>query len=221
MAAHTSVSSHERLKPPRARVTSTDTTTAISKKTSTTISMTRKIVQDPARDSAARLICPEGAGRRASNPWIMERAALRPLMLALLAAFSTAVPVPASASDSACTADPFVDSFDVAAKARRDVYRIGETALIDVLVTDRFTGTPQEDVDVGVFVEGKGDRVVLDASKTDQNGHALLRLRLKRSHVEPGWAEAFAAAWDPINTPVYCTGRYGYREYPKLFRIRR
>lgn len=142
-------------------------------------------------------------------------------MLALLVGLGTAVPAPVSAAGFTCTPNQSIDSFDVVAKARRDVYRIGETALVDVRVTDSLTGEPQEDVDAGVFVEGKGDRAVLDVSKTDDNGHVLLRLRLKRSHVEPGWARAWAAAWESINTPVYCTGRSGYREYPKLFRIRR
>ncbi len=142
-------------------------------------------------------------------------------MLALLVGLGILAPAQASATAFACTPDQYVDSFDLVAKARRDVYRIGETALVDVYVTDSFTGEPQEDVDAGVFVEGKGDRAVLDVSKTDERGHVLLRLRLKRSHVEPGWARAWAAAWESINTPVYCTGRYGYREYPKLFRIRR
>lgn len=142
-------------------------------------------------------------------------------MLALLVGLGAAVPTPASAAGVACTPNESVDSFDVVAKARHDVYRIGETALVDVRVTDSITGEPQEDVDAGVFVEGKGDRVILDVSKTNERGRVLLRLRLERSHVEPGWARAWAGAWESINTPVYCTGRYGYREYPKLFRIRR
>ncbi len=148
----------------------------------------------------------------------MTRTTIRYLTLALLVTLAGGTVVPISAA-TACASDQSIDSFDVVAEARRDVYRIGETALVDVWVTDKVTGAPQQDVDAGVVVEGRGDRAVFDVSKTDEEGHALLRLRLKRSDVSPGWARSFAGAWDPINTPVYCTGRHGYREYPKLFRV--
>jgi len=149
----------------------------------------------------------------------MARTITRHLMLAFLIVGTLAVFGPASPAHSSCTAYQSAETFDVEAKARRDVYKVGDTALVDVWVTDKLTGTPQNDVNAGVVVEGKRDRAIVDVAETDENGHALVRLRLKRSHVEPGWAKALAAAWDPINTPAYCTGRYGYREYPKLFFI--
>ena len=128
--------------------------------------------------------------------------------------------IPGSAAQTRC-ADEYVDSFDVIAKARHAAYSIGQTALIDVRVTDRLTGAPQRDADVGVMVEGKGNREVLGAARTGDNGWALVRLSLKPTRVKPGWAQAWVAAWENINTPVYCTGRYGTREYPRLFRITR
>jgi hypothetical protein len=110
----------------------------------------------------------------------------------------------------------------VVAEARRDYYRIGRTAVIDIWATDAITGMPAGDVDAGALVQqGKRDKVVVGLTKTDAEGHAVVRLRLKRSVVEPGWARTTAAAWQSYNTPVYCgISRSGYRTYRRLFFIR-
>ena len=125
---------------------------------------------------------------------------------------------PGSAANTAC-AGHYLDSFDVTAKARRARYSIGQTALIDVRVTDRVTGAPQAGADVGVMIDGKGDKHVLGAAQTGSDGKALVRVPLKPRYVEPGWARSYVAAWENVNTPVYGTGRYGTREYPRLFRV--
>lgn len=129
------------------------------------------------------------------------------------------MPVSASADLPSCTGDN-VESYEVTATAARSSYRIGQTAVVHLHVTDSVTGMPAGDVDTGIAVEGRGKRMLMDASKTDDDGEAVVQVDLRRRHVEPGWAEALAVAWQAINTPVYCTGRSGYRSYPKLFRIR-
>ena len=138
-------------------------------------------------------------------------------MAALL--WAIVLPIPRSAAGS-CPTDQYVESFDVVARARRQVYRIGETALVQVRVTDSVTGQPQPGIDAAVFIEGRGNHAVGDAAETNERGRARLRLKLARRQTKAGDASALAAAWEPINTPVYCTGRYGYRHYPKLFLIK-
>lgn len=125
-----------------------------------------------------------------------------------------------AAARTDCAGIGYVKSFDVTAAARRSVYRIGQTAVVDLFVTDSVTGMPVSDADSGVFMRGRGDKSLFAVDKTGTEGHVVLRLDLKRSHTEPGWARAMAVAWESINTPAYCTGRYGSREYPRLFRIR-
>lgn len=121
---------------------------------------------------------------------------------------------------TACAGAAYAQTFDVTAAARRPVYRIGETAIVDLFVSDSVTGMPVSDADAGLLIRGRGKRSVFGFDKTDAEGHTVLRLSLRRSKARPGWARALAAAWESIDTPAYCTGRYGSREYPRLFRIR-
>ena len=136
------------------------------------------------------------------------------LLLALLPAHT------APARDASC-ADSYVPAFEITAEARRDTYRLGQTAVIDLRVTDRFTGRPQSNTWAGLMMDGRRDKILFGYDKTDDEGRAVVRIRLKRTALEPGWARAHAAAWEPVNSPAYCTGRYGERSYRRLFRIRR
>lgn len=129
------------------------------------------------------------------------------------------VPVQAApAADAACSENS-IPAFDVTAVSRRPSYRVGQTAVVDLHVRDAFTGQPQSGINAGLLVEGRRDRAVFGYDKTDEEGHALARVRLLPRSVKPGWARATAAAWEPITTPAVCTGRHGYREYKRLFRI--
>ena len=140
------------------------------------------------------------------------------LILAVVA--SVGLPSSPVAARTECSAE-YVDSYDVRAKPRRNIYRMGQTALIDVIVEDSVTGTRVSDVDAGLVVLGRGKRSPYGLGTTDTEGRLTLRLPLRPSSIRPGWAHAFVAAYEYVNTPVYCTGRYGQREYKKLFRIRR
>ncbi len=119
-----------------------------------------------------------------------------------------------------CGGVGYAETFEVSAQPRRPVYRIGQIAVIDLFVTDSVTGFPVSDADAGLMIRGRGKKWLFAVGKTGDEGHVVLRLRLKRSRVKSGWARTFVAAWESIDTPAYCTGRYGYREYPRLFRIR-
>ena len=110
---------------------------------------------------------------RSPRPWVFL------VLLGLLAGAASVPAAAAAPTASTCARSVPLETFEVIAEARRDAYRIGQTALVDVWVTDRFTGLPQEDVDAGAFLEGRDDHAVVDASKTDEDGHALLRLRLR------------------------------------------
>lgn len=140
-------------------------------------------------------------------------------MLALVVALG-GLPGTGAAAPAHCAGVGYDETYEVTARARRDVYRIGQTAVVDLFVTDSITGMPASDVRAGLVIEGRDKSSPVDVGKTDDEGHAVLDLRLRRSYVKAGWARALAAAWKPIITPLYCTSRYGYREYPRLFRIR-
>ena len=131
-----------------------------------------------------------------------------------------ALPGSAPAAPADDCSRPYAETFHITADARRKSYRIGQTALVDVRVTDKLTGQPEDGVNTGVFVQGRRDKVVFGVSKTDGDGSALLHLRLKRSATRPGWARGTAVASEAMDTPVYCTGRYGDRTYKRLFFIR-
>lgn len=141
------------------------------------------------------------------------------VVLALVMTWGGLASEPAAAR-TYCGGTRYVETFDVTAEARQSVYRIGETAVVDLFVTDSVTGMRVSDADAGVMIRGRKDKWLFAVDKTGAEGHVVLRLHLKRSRVERGWARTMTTAWESINTPAYCTGRYGYREYPRLFRIR-
>ncbi len=141
------------------------------------------------------------------------------ILLALLVA---GLMIPrASATPRACANPIPAETYTVTAEARRDVYRLGQMVEVDVFVTDSITGLPAEDVQAAIWLEGRKDKWLAASGPTDERGHVLLTGRLKRSDFEPGWAHAFAAAWESFMTPLLCADRYGWEEYPKLFRITR
>ena len=139
-------------------------------------------------------------------------------VLALLLALGLA-PAAASSPTADCATPIPVETFDVRAEPRRDSYRIGETARVDIFVTDSLTGLPASDVHAGVIIDARKDHAVFDYGKTDERGHLALKLRLRAKAIDPGWAHTIAYAWDWINTPVYCDARWGDAVYPRFFRI--
>lgn len=151
----------------------------------------------------------------------MRRHVKRFLVAAILS--SVLVPGPASVSAAPADCSEAIETFDVRAEARRPSYRIGETALVDVWVTDKVTGFPEANIMSGVILEPKHKKkVVYDVDYTSSEGHVLLRLELKDDgRVKPGKTKASAIAHERLDNPVYCGSRYGYSEYDNLFRIRR
>ncbi|HVL64276.1 MAG TPA: hypothetical protein VM573_03795 [Actinomycetota bacterium] len=129
-----------------------------------------------------------------------------------------AVPVAAPADPACAQAE---ETMEVSARARRKVYSVGETAVIDVSVTDRLTGRAEEDVDAGAVIRGKKKTPLMAFGETDSDGTAVLRIPLKPDEVRPGWQRVQLSAWDSIRTPVLCTARSGGRIYEKLFRVAR
>lgn len=143
------------------------------------------------------------------------------LVATSLALAASAGSAPVAAAPVGCSTE--IETLNIDAQARRSSYRIGQTALVDVLVTDRLTGMPESDIHSGILLQPRHKKkVVMDIGRTDERGHVLLRLKLTDDgRVKPGKTEAGVGAWDPVRTPLYCGDRYGYRAYDNLFRIRR
>ena len=136
------------------------------------------------------------------------------LVIALAAA-----PAPWAVARVECSDDQNVESFEVTARPHRRVYRIGQTAVVDISVKDSLTGAPVTDVDAGLFIR-REDKAIYGYGKTNAEGRTTVSIPLRRSSVRPGWIRVWVVAYEPITTPAYCTGRYGEREYKRFFRIR-
>ena len=145
--------------------------------------------------------------------------------LLFLAVAIAAVPAPSAVARVECSAQT-VESFDVTARPHQRVYRIGETAVVDITVKDSLTGAPATDVDAGLFIRdggrrgGRDGKAVFGYGKTNTEGRTTVRMPLRRSSVRPGWIRVWVVAYEAITTPAYCAGRYGEREYKRFFRIR-
>jgi hypothetical protein len=85
-----------------------------------------------------------------------------------------------------CRETVYVDAYVVEVEPRRRVYRIGQTAVFDGKVTRRDTGAPVEAADFFVYIPPTRTGFVFSWARTDAAGEAILRMKLKRSHVETG-----------------------------------
>jgi hypothetical protein len=147
------------------------------------------------------------------------RTALRITLLGALVAtlFS---PAQATAAPAGCATNYF-EVYEVSMKTDREVYRLGERALVTMTVTEASTGAPVADAYsvAGALVDGY---YANKAGTTNDNGVAKLKLDLKS--LKPGWAELRGLARTYYNQgDAACAGigLYGYRSIKDAFLIRR
>jgi 5-hydroxyisourate hydrolase-like protein (transthyretin family) len=142
-------------------------------------------------------------------------------LVAALFSFAPSSP----AAPAACGATQSFDVYKIKLTPDREVYHLGDTAKVAVLVTDATTGAPASDaeVTVGAAQNGpRGYRYVNRAVMTDQDGEALAKLPLSRDAIDAGWAELSAFARTYYNREdTACAGvvLYGYERVKRAFRI--
>lgn len=117
----------------------------------------------------------------------------------------------------------YVPAFDVRLDPRRDTYRLGETALVDVTVTRTDTGTPVADAPTIVYIRPNRDGFVFGGAYTDDSGEAVVRLKLKKKVVRPGPATIHARSEKGTSDPTSCAEvvEFGEARRPNAFVVKR
>lgn len=98
-------------------------------------------------------------------------------------------------SASVCGNDDRLDTLAVRYSAPRDVYRLGETVETTVQVTrtvENLELGPVEGVTVAVTL-GKGSLISIGSAVTDEDGQAVVRVRLE-DKLRPGGVDAYGTA---------------------------
>ena len=106
----------------------------------------------------------------------------------------------------------WVDVYDVGVEVGRAEYRIGDTAIVEATVTRRDTGAPVEDADFAAIATGARKGWVFGWDRTDDQGHATARIKLKKDAVRPGPMDLRAVALEQTADAASCAQVYEYGE---------
>jgi hypothetical protein len=124
--------------------------------------------------------------------------------------------------------------FHIEAKSKQPVYRIGDTATFPIELTrpakedplkeglpwDRPIVEPASDVNVGVGLL-IGDVFLPGFAVTDENGQALVKIKLER-YVRPSTADAAFYAWNVVQeSPCLTIQEDGFRVYQGMFKVKK
>jgi hypothetical protein len=159
---------------------------------------------------------------------------MRILVLCAALVAGTAAWAPGLPSRTACGAmETRLNTFTVTAEAQRKSYEMGETVVVEMLVTrpgpeDPVTGEPwdpphhepAEGVDVGINMSTSDtDLPVFNSGTTDAEGKATVKVKLVRGD-PPRWVYAYASAEQWYNRGG-CPDivERGGAEYPKFFKL--
>ncbi|HYI44980.1 MAG TPA: hypothetical protein VE174_05885 [Actinomycetota bacterium] len=145
----------------------------------------------------------------------------------LVGAPSTAVSAPGCAMETVS-----LKTFKLEIKAKKKLYKVGETAQVLVNVTrpaeedplgngipfERPMTEPAPDINVGIGLR-VGDVFLFGHSMTDANGDAVVKVKLE-PWTPAGNAIADAFAWNVVqDTPCLRIEENGYTQAPNLFRV--
>lgn len=125
-------------------------------------------------------------------------------------------------------------TFHIEAKPAQKTAAIGDTVKIKANVTrpakedplgqgipmDRPYVTPAEEINVGVGLL-VGDVFLPGFAVTDENGDAVIKIKIER-YVKPGPVDAAFYAWDTTaESPCFTVQENGFRPYQDFFKITR
>ena len=158
---------------------------------------------------------------------------LRSLGLIAVTAFLSATFVVApSSARPACAETVVLKTFHLVVESDKKVYKVGDTAKINVTVTrpahedpagqnipiEPPFSEPAANVDVGIGLR-VGDVFLFGHSMTDENGKAAVKVRLE-PWTPSGQAIADAFAWHIIqDTPCLRIEENGYQQKPNIFQV--
>ena len=155
------------------------------------------------------------------------------LLLALLLLAGASVALTPSAAFACGGVETLsLKTFHLEVQANKKVYKIGETANIKVTVTrpaeedplgngipmERPYVEPAPDVNIGVGL-AIGRVFLPGAGITDENGVAIVRIKIERYAPRNQWADASAYAWKVLHEmPCATVQEDGFRMTPQMFR---
>lgn len=122
-----------------------------------------------------------------------------------------------------CQETIYVDAYEVHLEPQRDTYRVGDTAVVEGIVTRTDTGEPVAGADFYVYIpptQGRG--FVFGWAESDLNGHAVMRMKLKKGDVKTGPAKIVGRAQEE-RADATCANvvEYGEAHYDRAFTIKR
>ncbi|HEX2294075.1 MAG TPA: hypothetical protein VHN37_02070 [Actinomycetota bacterium] len=127
-----------------------------------------------------------------------------------------------SAALADCGETVYVDAYDVELEPRRKTYRIGDTAVFDGAVTRTDTGMPVSEASFFVYIPPTRKGFVVGWSKTDGDGEAVLKMKLRKGDVETGPATVVGRAQqERADATCAQVVEYGEIELQPAFRIKK
>ena len=134
------------------------------------------------------------------------------LRIGLCAALVSGLLIAGGSSALAACETVWVDVYDVQVEVGRSTYRLGETAVVDAVVTRTETGDPVAGADFVVIATGARKGWVFGWDETDAEGRATARLKLKKKTFRPGPIDLRAVAMEQRADAASCAQVYEYGE---------
>ena len=153
-------------------------------------------------------------------------------LIAVTACLAAMIVVAPSSAAPACAETIVLKTFHLVVESDKKVYKVGDTAKINVTVTrpahedpagqgipiDPPQSEPAEAIDVGIGLR-VGDVFLFGHSITNAEGKASVKVRLE-PWTPPGNAIADAFAWHVIqDTPCLRIEENGYQQKPNIFQV--
>lgn len=144
------------------------------------------------------------------------------LRVALCAALVSGLVVTGGSSALADCEAVWVDVYEVQVEVGRATYRVGDTAVVDATVTRSDTGAPVADANFVAIVSGPRKGWAFGWNKTDADGRATARMKLKKGEVTPGPMDLRAVAYEETaDTTCAQVYEYGETEIDEAFVVKR
>lgn len=121
-----------------------------------------------------------------------------------------------------CQETIYVDAYEITLDPRRDVYRVGDTAVVDGTVTRTDTGEPVAGADFFVYIPPTRKGFVFGWAESDLSGQAVLRMKLEKDEVQTGPAKIVGRAQqERADATCARVVEYGELHYERAFVIKR
>ena len=134
------------------------------------------------------------------------------LRAGLCAALVSGLVVSGGSSALADCETVWVEVYDVQVDVGRSKYHLGDTVVVDATVTRSDSGAPVADAEFVAVATGARKGWVFGWNRTDAQGHATARMKLKKDQVKPGPMDLRAVAFEETADAASCAQVYEYGE---------